>query len=132
MSPPCWPEKLKYFPYFTVISVKMGHFKHQNFKTLIFSSWGRTPRPPAPFGPPLSNISGGNPGSFYFNSCLLFFFSGTASVESEDDLLPYKWVTSFAGKSCSCRLGIKILYITPFCCDARIKFSRLFSPRRLR
>ena len=35
--PPCWQENLKYFPYFTVISVKICHFKHQNLKTLIFS-----------------------------------------------------------------------------------------------
>ena len=30
--PPCWKEKLKYIPYFTVISVQIGHFKHQNLK----------------------------------------------------------------------------------------------------
>ena len=66
ISPPCWQEKFKYFPHFTVISVKMGHFKHQNLKTLIFFSWGRTPRPPTPFGPPLSNIPGGNPGEYSY------------------------------------------------------------------
>ena len=55
--PPCWSEKLKYFPYFTVISVKMGHFKHPNFKTLLSSYWGRTPRPPRPFWtPPLKHL----------------------------------------------------------------------------
>ena len=61
ISPPCWQEKLKYFLYFTVISGKIGHFKHQNLKTLIFFSPGGVPRPPTPFGPPLSNIPGGNP-----------------------------------------------------------------------
>ena len=32
ISPPCWQKKLKYFPYFTVISEKIDHFKHQNLK----------------------------------------------------------------------------------------------------
>ena len=33
ISPPRWQEKLKYYiPYFTVIPVQIGHFKHQNLK----------------------------------------------------------------------------------------------------
>ena len=48
ISPPCWQKKLKYFSYFTVISVKIDHFKHQNLKTLIFSPGG-VPADPRPF-----------------------------------------------------------------------------------
>ena len=33
--PPCWQKKLKYFLYFTVISVKIDHFKHQHLKFLL-------------------------------------------------------------------------------------------------
>ena len=54
--PPCWQKKLKYFLYFTVISVKIDHFKHQNLKTLIFLSWGSAPRPLTPFQPPFQTF----------------------------------------------------------------------------
>ena len=80
LSPPCWQEKIKYFLYFTVISVKIGHFKHQNLKTRFFFSWGG-PQTPHPFWTPLSNISGGNPefttmlnhGQTMINHCVLWF-----------------------------------------------------------
>ena len=52
ISPPCWQEKLKYFQYFTVISVKIGHFKHQNLKTPIFFLLGEDPQTPHPFWTP--------------------------------------------------------------------------------
>ena len=59
----CWQKFFKYFPYFTFISVKIGHFKHQNLKTLIFFLLGGEPPDPPPLlDPPLSNIPGGNPG----------------------------------------------------------------------
>ena len=52
LHPPCWQEKLKYSPYFTVISVKIGHFKHQHLKTLFFSPGGGPPGPPSLLEPP--------------------------------------------------------------------------------
>ena len=53
ISPPCGQEKLKYILYFTVISVKIGHFNHQYLKLNFFlrGGGGRTLRPPTPFGP---------------------------------------------------------------------------------
>ena len=46
--PPCWQEKLKYIPYFTVISVQIGHFKHQNLKLWKCFSPGGGPPDPTP------------------------------------------------------------------------------------
>ena len=51
LSTTCRQENLKYFPYFTVISVEIGHFEHQNLKTLIFFLLGEYPQggvPPDP------------------------------------------------------------------------------------
>ena len=56
-APPCWQKKLKSFPNFTVIFVKIDHFKHQNLKTFLVS-WGSAPRPPPLLDPHLSNIPG--------------------------------------------------------------------------
>ena len=57
ISPPCWQKILKYFPYFTVISVKIDHFKYQNLKTLIFFLLGECSQTPHPFWtPPLKHF----------------------------------------------------------------------------
>ena len=46
-------RKIKYIPYFTVISVKIGHFKHQNIKLWNFFLMKEDPQtPPTPFVPP--------------------------------------------------------------------------------
>ena len=63
ISPPCSQRKWQYIPGFTVISFKIGYFKHSNFSSSqIFSSWGG-PQTPHPFWTPLSNIASGNPAS---------------------------------------------------------------------
>ena len=48
ISPPCWQENFKKNPYFTVVSVKIGHFEHQNLKTLDFFLLGEYPPDPPP------------------------------------------------------------------------------------
>ena len=49
--PPLMAKKI-YIPYFAVIPVKIGHFKHLNWKNVISFSHGRGPPDPPPFGPP--------------------------------------------------------------------------------